>query len=161
MILTFFLNFYCTFRMACEHWSWSKLWRNVKRSSSIHTASVLSISLPKPKNRSNGEGEHYQKQSLINICSTLNRHCRCHLSKKPGIWWDIVSLKPQIDHSQVIYVNKKMSSGHKPIEEGHLKQIYDDYFTPHWSNDPVCLQHKIYFDVSFFLRKRGLKVSEN
>ena len=36
-----------------------------------------------------------------------------------------------------------------------MKQIYEDYFIPHWNNDPVCLQHKVYFDIAYFLGKRG------
>ena len=49
------------------------------------------------------------------------------------------------------------SKSHRPIEEGHMKQIYDDYFIPHWNKDPVCLQHKVYFDIVYFLGKRGVE----
>ena len=48
---------------------------------------------------------------------------------------------------------KDTSSSHKPIEEGHIKQIYEDYFIPHWNNDPVCLQHKVCFNIANFLGK--------
>ena len=30
-----------------------------------------------------------------------------------------------------------------------------DYFVPHFDNNPQCLQHKIYFNITYFLGKRG------
>ena len=36
-----------------------------------------------------------------------------------------------------------------------MKQIYQNYFIPHYDNEPVCLQHKVYFDIAFYLGKRG------
>ena len=33
--------------------------------------------------------------------------------------------------------------------------MYNDYFIPHFDNDPRCLQHKVYFDIAFFLGKRA------
>ena len=44
---------------------------------------------------------------------------------------------------------------HPPVTQEQLQQIYDNYFIPHYSNNPVCLQHKVYFDIAFFLGKRG------
>ena len=38
-----------------------------------------------------------------------------------------------------------------------MEKIYTNYFIPHFDNDPRCLQHKIFFDISFFLGKRGLE----
>ena len=53
-----------------------------------------------------------------------------------------------------------------------MKQIYKDYFIPYWDSDPVCLQHKVYFNIAFFLgtcgveglrqlRKDSFKIKEN
>ena len=46
---------------------------------------------------------------------------------------------------------------HQPISQTDLDTIYTNYFMPHFDNDPRCLQHKIYFDIAFFLGKRGLE----
>ena len=45
----------------------------------------------------------------------------------------------------------------QPITQTDLEKIYTDYFIPHFDNDPRCLQHKIFFEISFFLGKRGLE----
>ena len=42
-----------------------------------------------------------------------------------------------------------------PLSQEHIEQIYKNYFVPHWDNDPRCLQHKVYFDIAYFLGKRG------
>ena len=47
------------------------------------------------------------------------------------------------------------SRHHPPLPREHLYQIYTNYFIPHYTNDPLCLQHKVYFDMAFFLGKRG------
>ena len=39
-----------------------------------------------------------------------------------------------------------------PISQENIDKIY---FTPHYTNDPRCLQHKIYFDIAFFMGKHG------
>ena len=44
---------------------------------------------------------------------------------------------------------------HLPLSRHHLDQIHSNYFMPHWDNDLKCLQHKVYFDIAFFLGKRG------
>ena len=44
---------------------------------------------------------------------------------------------------------------HPPLSRDHIDQIFTNYFIPHWNNDPRCLQHKVYFDIAFFLGKRG------
>ena len=44
---------------------------------------------------------------------------------------------------------------HKPIEQEHLKQIFDNYFIPHFDNDPKCLQLKVYFDIAYYIGKCG------
>ena len=50
------------------------------------------------------------------------------------------------------------STSHKSISKAHLKQIYENYFIPHHdNNDPICLQHKVWFDIAFFLGKRGVE----
>ena len=49
------------------------------------------------------------------------------------------------------------SSSHKPISEVHLKQIFDNYFMPHWDNDPTCLMRKVYFAIAFFTGNRGVE----
>ena len=36
-----------------------------------------------------------------------------------------------------------------------IEEIYKNYFTPHYDNNPVCLQHKVYFDIDFYLGKCG------
>ena len=43
----------------------------------------------------------------------------------------------------------------EPILQTDLDLIYTNYFIPHFDNDPVCLLHKVYFDIAFFLGKRG------
>ena len=40
-----------------------------------------------------------------------------------------------------------------PLSQTHVKQIYNNYFIPHYDNDPRCLQHKVYFDIAYFLGK--------
>ena len=47
------------------------------------------------------------------------------------------------------------SRHHPPLSRQHIDQIHTNYFIPHYDNDPRCLQHKIYFDIAFFLGKRG------
>ena len=125
-------------------------------------AATLRIFYPsarqKPRKDSQEEGEHYQNQSLINIHSVLN----CHL-QMPSFnrTWDLMRDKEFRPANRAFAGNlrkqkdegKDTSKSHKPIEEGHMKQIYDDYFIPHWNNDPGCLQHKVYFDIAYFLRK--------
>ena len=37
----------------------------------------------------------------------------------------------------------------------NTEQIYKDYFSDHYNNDPRCLQHKVYFDIAYFLGKGG------
>ena len=44
---------------------------------------------------------------------------------------------------------------HRPIHQGHLKQIFNNYFIPHFDNDPKCLQLKVYFDIAYYMGKRG------
>ena len=47
------------------------------------------------------------------------------------------------------------SRRHQPIAQADLDKIFTNYFMPHYDNDPRCLQHKVYFDIAFFLGKRG------
>ena len=46
---------------------------------------------------------------------------------------------------------------HKPISQVHLKQIFDNYFIPHWDNDLTCLMLIVYFDIAFFTGNWGVK----
>ena len=43
------------------------------------------------------------------------------------------------------------------MSKDHVEQVYRDYFIPHYNNDPRVLQHKVYFDITYFLGKRGTK----
>ena len=42
-----------------------------------------------------------------------------------------------------------------PIQQEYLKQIFDNYFIPHFDNDPKCLQLKVYFNIAYYMGKRG------
>ena len=42
-----------------------------------------------------------------------------------------------------------------PLTQDHIEQIYENYFLPHFDNDPCCLQHKVYFEIAYFLGKCG------
>ena len=46
---------------------------------------------------------------------------------------------------------------HRPISQQHVEKMYTDYFERHFDNDPWCLQHKVYFEIAFFLGKRGFE----
>ena len=50
---------------------------------------------------------------------------------------------------------KDMSKPHRSISQEHLFQIYEMYFDDHYDNDPRFLQHKIYFDIAYYMGKRG------
>lgn len=105
-------------------------------------------------------GEVYQKQSLTNIRSSLNRH----LSLPPfNGSWDLMHDAEFKAANRVFTGNIRLqkeqgldkSSHRTPVSQEHMQQIYDNYFVPHWSNDPKCLQHKIFFDLVYFMGRRG------
>ena len=106
--------------------------------------------------------EHYQKQPLINIRSALNRHLQLPPYDRT---WDLVKdpiFKPANRvFSGNLITQKELgldtSSSHRPISEIHLKQIFDNYFIPHFDNDLTCLQHNVCFDISFYLGKCGIE----
>ena len=33
--------------------------------------------------------------------------------------------------------------------------MYNNYFIPHFDNDPKCLQLKVYFDIACYMGKHG------
>ena len=41
------------------------------------------------------------------------------------------------------------------VSKQHIEGIYTNWFIPHFDNDPCCLQHKVYFNIAFYLGKRG------
>ena len=47
------------------------------------------------------------------------------------------------------------SKPYRPLSQEHKFQIYENYFEPHFDNDPTGLQHKIYFDLAYYMGKRG------
>ena len=49
------------------------------------------------------------------------------------------------------------SRSYPPVLKKHLQEIYDNYIIPHFDNDPKCLQHKVFFEIAFFLGKEVRK----
>ena len=44
----------------------------------------------------------------------------------------------------------------KPVlSPADLNKIYTEYFEPDFDKDPICLQHKVYLDITYFLGWRG------
>ena len=41
------------------------------------------------------------------------------------------------------------------MSQQHIEEVYEKYFNDHPENDPRCLQHKVYFDIAYFMGKRG------
>lgn len=49
------------------------------------------------------------------------------------------------------------SSHRTPISAEHFDQIYERYIVPHAYNDPLCLQHKVFIDLVYFMGRRGVE----
>ena len=88
------------------------------------------------------------KRHLKNIKSFNNMNSWLHYSKQIH---SIFSGNLRIQKKEGLDVTKS----HHPLSKAHIEQICRDYFIPHYDNDPVCLMHKVYFDIAYFLGKCG------
>ena len=41
------------------------------------------------------------------------------------------------------------------MSQQHIEEVYDKYFNDRFDNNPRCLQHKVYFDIAYFIGKHG------
>lgn len=108
----------------------------------------------------NKDGEVYAAQTVINARSGLNRHLTGPPFNKP---WCIMR-DPEFRQANQIFKGfqrKNKEEGHDrtkrraTILSQEINRIYTNYFENNFDKDPVCLQHKVYFELSFFCGRRG------
>lgn len=105
-------------------------------------------------------GEHYQKQSLINLRSSINRHLNLPPFHKN---WDLMK-DPEFKSSNTVFSgNLRMqkdqgldkTTNRVPLSRSEIHTMYENYILPHFNNDPRCLQHKVCFDLVYYMGRRG------
>ena len=101
-------------------------------------------------------GEKYAIQTLVNARSGINRYLFLPPFNRD---WNLMG-DSEFHRANCIFKGMRR----KLKEEGHdktkrkpvlsprdLDKIYSDYFLPHFEKDPVCLQHKVYLYIAYFL----------
>lgn len=120
---------------------------NFEEASKDVLAATLRIFYPSVKKPN---GEMYQKQTLINLRSSINRHLSLPPYHKN---WDLIT-DPAFKSANTVFngnlrLQKKLgnhrATSRTPLARQHIKTIYDNYLIPHFDNDPKCLQHKVFF----------------
>ena len=105
-------------------------------------------------------GSVYAKQTLVNIRSGLNRY----LTMPPFNYdWNLMSDKEFKQANKILTgvqrKNRKEGldkSRRKPtLSPEDLNEIYENYFEPNFEHDPTCLQLKVYFEIVYYLARRG------
>ena len=112
-------------------------------------------------------GEYYasqqglvKTQTLINLRAGINRHLAAG-----NKFWNLTT-DEEFNVANRVFKgvsrqNKK--EGHstvspkRPLSTKEVAKIYENYFDPKFENDPVVLQHKLFFELVFFLGRRGLE----
>ena len=130
---------------------------NFEEYSKKELASLLLEYYPSIRNKN---GEKYAIQTLVNARSGINRY----LNLPPfNSDWNLM-IDSEFHHANKIFkgLRRKLKeegrdkTKRKPIlTPSDLNKIYTDYFEPNFENDPTCLQHKVYFDIAYFLGRRG------
>lgn len=42
-----------------------------------------------------------------------------------------------------------------PLSRAEIQTMYENYIIPHFDNDPKCLQHKVWFDLVYYMGRHG------
>ena len=108
----------------------------------------------------NKKGDTHAIQSLLNARSGINRHL---IMPPYNRIWNLMS-DVEFSYANRIFKGfrrKLKEGGHdkkkkKPVlSPADLNKIYTEYFEPDFDIDPICLQHKVYLDIAYFLGWRG------
>lgn len=126
---------------------------NFEQASKEVLAATLRIFYPSIKQ---ANGKPYQKQTLINLRSSINRHLSLPPHHKN---WDLIT-DPAFKSANTVFtgnlrLQKKLGNHHAtsrtPLARNHIQKIYDTYLIPHFDNDPRCLMHKVFMDLCYFM----------
>lgn len=130
---------------------------NFEEYSKTELANLLTNFYPSIRNKN---GEPFAIQTLINCRSGINRY----LSLPPfNSDWNLMK-DIEFNRANKILkgVRRKIKqdgndrSKRKPVlSKSEIMKIYRDYLEPYFDKNPVCLQHKVFFDIAYFNGRRG------
>ncbi len=108
----------------------------------------------------NKRGEPYSKSGMVNIRSGINRH----LTLPPHSRKINLMRGEDFQSANKVFCgklreNKKagrdVTKHHEPIPPNEIDKIYESYFLPYMDQSPEVLQHKVFFDITYYFGNRG------
>ncbi len=105
-------------------------------------------------------GKEYSKSGMVNIRSGLNRHLQLppH-SRSINLMRDIKFNKANKVFKGKLRTNKRAGlhkvEHTKSMEPEEIDQCYDQYLVPNMYSSPQALQHKVFFDIQYYMARRG------
>ena len=106
------------------------------------------------------KGKEYSKSGLVNIRSGLNRHLQYppH-SRSINLMRDLQFHKANKVFKGQLRTNKRAGlhkvNHTKSMEPEEIDQCYNEYFLPNMYINPQALQHKVFYELNFYMAKRG------